>query len=493
MNNPAQQAQSPAPSQVPTSNYPQLPPVGQGQYPFHHNVYFASPPISSTAMPPSGQPQVPQSPGHQILNTGTGPQYMPPANKNMPLNNHRPVQGRAPVPAHHHLIPGQGGHGVPRPQAVAPNWSSPAGLQTPHHVAANNTSTQYMSTNISPAGPQAPGNFADGNHATQYAPRNTSAARPQMPHPVSNSNSSTQHAPTSASPGTYPALYQASPAMQPMSRPAQLAPQSVPHGSARSRAPRPGQASGSSGQGVGRNYGQIINGHHLPPGFRPNGFQAAGRSSQTLPPKPVFNVGQSPQFMPPANGTYQATSPTQPVPQPMTRYNLPSSTQTRPQSSQGRTSTPPVASNGNVPQGDNTPPINSMPPPAIKQPASNGSAKRAADQPVSQQPTKKQRKPATPAQKPASPAKQPPTTTNPEPVVYDKVAPLPPTLADEPQHLPDYELAKIETSFVVEPGKGYPTRRTKLPTMRPNKPPPQTPQSPAPRARRPSRGTKPSR
>ncbi|KAG6356357.1 hypothetical protein INS49_015745 [Diaporthe citri] len=460
MSNPAQ---SQAPSQVPTSYHPRLP-VGQGQYPFPHNVYFASPPISSTTMPQNHQQPVPQSPGHHMFSTAMGPQHMPPANRNMPLNNQRPGQGGPGVPAIHHRMPGQGGLGVPAPQAVASNWNSPAGLQTPHHVANNNPSTQYVSNNTSPAGPQALGHIANGNHPAQYAPRNIASAGPQTPHPVANSNSSTQNVPASTSAGTYPGLYQASPATQPMPRPAQLAPQPVPrHGSVPPRAPRPGQAPASNGQGVASNYGQIINGHHLPPGFRPNGYQTAGRISQTPPPKPVFNGGQFPQFMPPGNGTHRGTPPAQPVPQPMTRYNLPSSTQTPPQSVQGRTATPPVASSSNIPQGDNMPPRNGVPPPATRQPAANPSAKRAADQAVSQQPTKKQRKPANPAQRPAtlaqtpaSPAQQPPTTTDPEPVVYDKVDPLPPTWADEPPHLPDYELAKIETSVVVEPDRTKP-------------------------------------
>ncbi|KAI7777745.1 hypothetical protein LA080_003092 [Diaporthe eres] len=420
MNNPAQQAQSPAPpsapSPVPNSYHPRLP-GGQGQYPFPHNVYHVSPPISSTAMPQSNQPPAPQgypSPGHPMFSTAMGPPYMPPANMNM-LNNQRPGQGGPGVLANHHHMLGQGGPRVPVPQVMAPNWNSPSGPQTPYHVANNSPAIQYVHTN--------------------------------------------------ASPGPSPALYQASPAPQHMSRPAQLAPQPMHgHGSVPPRAPRPGQPLASNGPGPGRNYAQIINGHHVPQGFRPTEYQTAGRSSQTPnpnAPRHVFNGGQFPQFMPPSNGMHQARPPTQPVPQPMTRYNLPSSTQTPPRSVQGSSAPPPVVSNGNIPQGNNIPPRNNMSPPATKQPASNGAKRGAADQLVDQQPTKRQRKPATPAQKPAtpaqkltptaSPAQQPPTTTDPEAVVCDQVDPLPPTLADEPQHLPDYELAKIETSVVVEP------------------------------------------
>lgn len=475
MNNPAQQAQSPAPTAVPTpaptSSHPQLAP-GQGQYPFRHNVFFSPPAISSTAMPQGHQPpmpQVPQSPGPRMFNTAMTPQYMPPANMNMPLNSHRP---------------GQGGPGVPAPQAVQPNWNSRSGSQPAYLVANNNPSTQYV-------------------------PTHTLRAGPQTPHPVANSNYSTQNVPTSASPGTYPGLYQVSPATQLMSRPAQLAPQSVPrHGSMPPRAPTPGQASASNGQGVGRSYGDIIHGHHVPPEFRQNGYPAAGRSSQTPnsnPPTPVFNGGQRPQFMPPGNGTHQVPPPTQPVPQPMTRYNLPPSTQPPLQSVQGRTATPPVpvVSNNNITQGNNMARRNNKPSPATRQPATNPNAKRAADQAGSQQPTKKQRKTAPPTQKPAppaqqpappaqesaSPAQQPATTTDPEPVVYDKVDRLPPTWADEPQHLPDYELAKIETSFVIDPGK---TPQKKKLTPRALTKPAKTSRSPGPRARRPSRGTKPS-
>lgn len=375
-----------------------------------------------------------------MFNSAMGPQYMPPANMNMPLNNHRP---------------GQGGPGFPATQAVPPNWNSRSSSQPAYLVANNNPSTQYV-------------------------PTNTLRAGPQTPHPVTNSNYSTQNVPTSASPGTYPGLYQASPATQLMSRPAQLAPQSVPrHGSMPPRAPTPGQASAINGQGVGRSYGDIIHGHHVPPEFRQNGYPAAGRSSQTPNSNSstsVFNGGQRPQFMPPGNGTHQVLPPTQPVPQPMTRYNLPSSTQTPLQSVQGRNATPPVpvVSNNNITQGNNMARRNNKPSPATRQPATNPHAKRAADQAGSQQPTKKQRKtalptqkpapraqqpapptqqPAPPAQEPAPPAQEPPTTTGSEPVVYGKVDPLPPTWADEPQHLPDYELAKIETSFVVDPGK----------------------------------------
>lgn len=380
------------------------------------------------------------------------------------MNMQRPGQGGPGVPPNHHHMPGQGGPRVPVPQVMAPNWDSPSGLQTAYHVANNNPSTQYSQTNASPAGPQ-------------------------MPHPVANSISSTQHVRTTASPGPYPPLYQASPATQHMSRRAQLPPQPMPgHGSAPPRAPRPGQPLASDGPGAGRNYAQIIDGHHLPPGFRPTRYQAAGRSSQTPSPNPnaprhVFNGGQVPLFMPPSNGMHQARPPTQPVAQPTTRYNLPSSTQTPPRSVQGSSAPPPVVSNGNIPQGNNIPPRNNMSPPATKQPATNGAKRGAADQLVDQQPTKRQRKPATSAQKPAtpvqkptppvqkhttlaqkltptaSPAQQPPTTADPEPVVYDHVDPLPPTLADEPQHLPDYELAKIETSVVVEPGMRPPKEK----------------------------------
>lgn len=496
----SKRAQSQEPPQTPY--FPQ-PFVTQGQYPVQHNVHLAHFPMSSTANPQGHQPHFPQPPHNQVYNMGTGPQYLPPPNKNMTLNHQQPVFQAGPgvpvnqqgmpvnqqgMPVNQQGTPVQAQPHVPTPQSLAPhqnqNFPRP---QATHRVTNNNPSTQYVPANSSPAGRQMPGRLTDGSHPTQYAPGNIALARPQMPHPVANSNSSAQFVPTSTPAGAYPGPYQLGPESSYMPPKAPLTPQATAqspappptppmahpmafHGNVPPAARKPSPASRGNSQVPAQNYGQIINGHFARPAPQTTGYQAAGPSPQTSSstrtptPVPAFNGGKSPQFMPPGRAS---PNPTRPVPQPITRYSLQSNGQIDPRTVQGITQNP-LAGPKKLPKDGSNPPGNSMPPPATNE-AAIPNPKRPADQPsqaLPQQPTKKQKTSVPPSPKqtfaPAPPAEQPLPADKMPPQVYDPLEPLPATWAAEPQHLPDHELARIETTFVVEPGKRSPKQKQTL-------------------------------
>lgn len=151
-----------------------------------------------------------------------------------------------------------------------------------------------------------------------------------------------------------------------------------------------------------------------------------------------------------------------PPPRPRTMYDLPPlSPRPSPNNGTPNNGTPnrPAALDGSGAEGDNVQHDANVPVPSTNAPDTPTSRKRAAGEPLPQEPAKRQRPVANHSarQSPQSVANASQAIPNLDPCIPKKRrCPLcPGGLNPEPEHLPEDELRKIQTRAVIEPGEGH--------------------------------------